>query len=526
MKSSSNNFFKYIFIIVVIALICGAVYIIYNKNNNSSENNDIVDSNTIENQDISIVENLKMGITNYDTMNPILTKNRDIVNIDKLVFDPLFTITSDYKLEYCLAKSTKKISDLSYEIKIDTDVKWQDGSSFISKDVEYTIEQIRNTNSIYLSNIQAIESVNTPDSETLVINLKYNVSFFEYNLTFPIIPYRYYMEDDFVNSNKIPIGTGMYKIASINENNILLIRNDRWKKIKTNPPRTQSITLQKYNSIGEIFNTFKLGNIDVVSTYMTNYTDYIGTIGYNKREYAGRDYDFLSFNCNDVVLSNASVRKAINYAINKENIVSTALGNSKVVSNFPIDYGNYLYNRESVIPYNVDLAKQTLENDGWTYVNGKWQKNINGYIKKITLSLVVNKSNTERINVANNIKEQLDNIGIKINVVQVDDERYQNYLNNKNYQLILTGVQNSVNPDLSYFYGEGNISNYYNEEVFSKIKSMDSIFEVQKIINDEVPHIGLYRNKGTIILNSNVGGDFAPNSNFLFYNFEKWYRQQ
>ena len=34
------------------------------------------------------------------------------------------------------------------------------------------------------------------------------------------------------------------------------------------------------------------------------------------------------------------------------------------------------------------------------------------------------------------------------------------------------------------------------------------------------------RNKGTIILNLNVGGDFSPNSNFLYYNFYKWYRQQ
>ena len=96
MKSSSNNFFKYIFILVVIGLIGGAIYILYYNNNPETEE-EVENSNTTVNQDISIVDNLKMGITNYDTMNPIITKNREIVNIDKLVFDSIFNITSDYR---------------------------------------------------------------------------------------------------------------------------------------------------------------------------------------------------------------------------------------------------------------------------------------------------------------------------------------------------------------------------------------------------------------------------------------------
>ncbi len=525
MKSSSNNFFKYIFILVVIGLIGGAIYILYYNNNPETEE-EVENSNTTVNQDISIVENLKMGITNYDTMNPIVTKNREIVNIDKLVFDSIFNITSDYRLEPSLGKSISMTSNTSYEIKLDTSVKWQDGSTFMSTDVKYTIEQIINTNSIYLQNIRDIASIETPDSETVIINLNRYVPFFEYNLTFPIVSSRYYLNEDFVNSGKIPMGTGMYKIASINDDNILLIMNDKWKNYKTNKPKTQSITLHKYNTIGEIFNTFKLGNVDTVSTYMTNYTGYIGTIGYNKKEYAGRDYDFLSFNCNDNILSDSAVRRAINYAINKESIISTVFGYSKVVSNSPLDYGSFLYNSEELITYNQDMAKKTLQDAGWTYANNRWQKNINGYVKRLNLSIVVNSSNVDRVNVANNIKNQLAEVGIIINVVQVNDDRYYDYLNNKNYQMIITGVSSSINPDLSYFYGNGNISNYYNEEVFSKIYSVNTIKEAEKIINAEVPHIGLYRNKGIIILNSNVGGDFAPTSNFLYYNFDKWYRQQ
>ena len=62
---------------------------------------------------------------------------------------------------------------------------------------------------------------------------------FEYNLTFPIISSVYYANENFETTNKIPIGTGMYKIASIDENTILLTRNDKWRNIKEKNTKSQ-----------------------------------------------------------------------------------------------------------------------------------------------------------------------------------------------------------------------------------------------------------------------------------------------
>ena len=49
---------------VVIALIAGAIYIVYDKNKPNEENVEDVE-NAVQNNNVSIVENLKMGITNY-----------------------------------------------------------------------------------------------------------------------------------------------------------------------------------------------------------------------------------------------------------------------------------------------------------------------------------------------------------------------------------------------------------------------------------------------------------------------------
>ena len=67
-------------------------------------------------------------------------------------------------------------------------------------------------------NVSHIQSVETPDSETVILNLDTPVSNFEYDLDFPILSSSYYTNEDFATTGKIPIGTGMYKIASIDDN--------------------------------------------------------------------------------------------------------------------------------------------------------------------------------------------------------------------------------------------------------------------------------------------------------------------
>lgn len=526
MRSNSNNIFIVLFILVVIGFIGGAVYILYFSQETTDWDEGEVEESNQTAEPISVVGNLKMGISNFDTMNPLLSNNKEILNIDKLIFEPLISITSDYNIENCLAQEINKTSDTEYQVKINTSIKWQDGSSLIAKDIQFTVEKLKELNSIYSPNVKFIESIETPDSETAIIKLTEPVRFFEYYLDFPILPSSYYLNEDFQSSGKIPIGTGMYKIASIDDDNIFLIRNDRWRFVKEKTPRTESITIHKSSSMGEIFNSFKLGNMDIINTNMQNYAEFVGTMGYNRREYPGRNFDFIALNCNDSLLGNKEVRKAINYAINRDNIVSSIFNNSKTVSYSPLDYGSYLYDVNTRVKSNQDEAKKTLENDGWIYTNERWQKNIDGYVTRLTLSMVVSNDNEERLNVANNIKSQLEDVGIVLNIAVVNRDRYIQFLNEKNYQMILTGVTSSVNPNLEYFYGQNNIANYYNEDVMSKMTLLDKYSEVEKQAADDVPYIGLYRNKGAVILNANVGGDFKSNNYYTYYNFNEWFRQQ
>lgn len=351
-----SNFFKYIFIMFVIGIAIYAVYILY-INENKDEQIETVNEKSVQ---VEKITDLRFAISNFDNINPLISNNKEVINIDKIIYEPLISLTKDYKVEMILAKECSKISDTSYVIKVDNNKRWHDGTYVTSNDVSFTIKLLKQGNSVYSYNVQKILNTEVIDSETIRINLIEPVEFFEYNLTFPIMSSQYYINEDFYNSSKTPIGTGMYKILELTDSNIKLIKNEDWWN-SNNLPKADTINIKLYSQIGEIYNSFKIKNIDIFTTYNTNLENYIGTMGYYKKEVKSREFNYLSFNLENKILKYKEVRQAINYCIDKANIISSVFNNSVFTSNYPLDYGSYLYNGENLSAnYNIELARKIL----------------------------------------------------------------------------------------------------------------------------------------------------------------------
>lgn len=277
------------------------------------------------------------------------------------------------------------------------------------------------------------------------INLYEEEPFFEYNLTFPIICASFFGEDDLRvgEKNNIPMGTGMYKLQSVDLNSQLELKlNPTWWNLENKKPRIEKINVKIYASISEVYNAYKLGSIDLIGiSKYANVEQRIGTIGYNTKQNYGREFDYLALNCERDILKNKEIRQAISYGVNRQDIVNTVYGEKYVVADFPLEYGSYLYNKEiSNYEYNQDKAKQILQENGWEFTYNYWQKKIERSTVRIKLNLLVNSANENRVNVANIIKTNLEDIGMQVNVIAVKDRAYDNYIANKNYDILLTGV--------------------------------------------------------------------------------------
>lgn len=534
-KKLKSNFIKYIFGIIVIGLVVYAVYSIYGKKEDKQNHYEIIEAM----QQTDIIDNIKVPVVNFDTINPILSNNQHIQNITKLIYEPLLNIGENYKIELCLAKEYSKVNNTSYIIKLKDNIKWHDGNKFIAKDVQFTIDKLKDANvkSIYSYNVQNVVSVEVIDDSTVRINLDKEVPFFEYNLTFPIMSQKYYENEDFINTSKNdnPIGTGKFKLANENGNIILKQNKDWWNK-ENKEIKLSKIQIVKYDNMGEVYKAFKIGNIDLVNTESLNVEEYIGTIGYNLKEFKGRKLDYIAFNCDNEELSNKEVRIAISYAIDKSNIISSIYKDKYYISNFPLDYGCYIYEEDKVgYEYNIDKAKSILEKEGWIYKTKTWQKVKDYKTLKLKFDLVVNVNDELRLQVAQNIKASLENLGIKINIIKANDQTYKKYLQNKNYDIILTGKYISYSPDLSSYFGENNLSNYNNDIAKQIINDINNITDEKilkekynqliEIYKQDMPYVYLYYNKNSLICNSKLMGDIKPNNYNLFYNIETWYKQ-
>ena len=326
----------------------------------------------------------------------------------------------------------------------------------------------------------------------------------------------------------------MYKIEVLDSSNITLVKNDNyWNKNNVNT-KLSKISIKLYSEVGELYNSFKLGNIDVFTTSNLNLEQYIGTIGYSKTEFKGREFEYLAFNCQNKVLQNAEVRKAIYYAIDKANIISSIYNNQNYIADFPLDYGNYLYNKEINSEYSIDKAKSILTNSEWTYTGSRWQKTINKSTVRINLTLTVNSEDVNRLAIAENIKDSLEQAGIKITLEKVSPSKYKKILESKDYELLLTGVYNSYSPNLEGFFGNDNLQNYSNQEInkiLSEVKSIsdekllkEKYNKIIEIYEEERPFIGLSRNKISIIKGQVLSGEIKGNNYFSYYGLDSWYK--
>ena len=253
-----SNFIKYIFILFVIFIIGFAAYKIYYKEEPLEEENQ---TNTIETSE-QILTNMRIGVASFDNINPIISQNRDVINLSTIIYEPLMSLTEDYKLEMHLAKECSKIDEKTYVVKLKDNLKWEDGSQIIGGDVKFTIEKLQEGESIYSTNVERIDTVEIIDLLTVRINLKEQTSFFEYNLIFPIISSNQFSgEAEFFKSRVVPMSSGMYKVKSAASDSIELVKNNNWYQTADVPRKIEDIKIKFYDTMGDVYNSFKIGNM-------------------------------------------------------------------------------------------------------------------------------------------------------------------------------------------------------------------------------------------------------------------------
>ena len=112
---------------------------------------------------------------------------------------------------------------------------------------------------------------------------------------------------------------------------------------------------------------------------------------------------------------------------------------------------------------------------------------------------------------------------------------YQSYLNNKNYDILLTGVTVGISPDLTRYFGENNLSNYTNDEAKQILRDLYNISDekilkekyerLQSLYEEDRPYIGLYFSRNVLIHGKKVTTTANSTWFSVFYDIENWNRK-
>ncbi|WP_025161242.1 ABC transporter substrate-binding protein [Paraclostridium bifermentans] len=533
------------------------------------------DSNKDKNEKQNVSENnnleyIHLSMVNPETINPINNNNQSVGYILDLVYDSLFTIDSNYNAVPQLVDEYSMASDgRSINIKL-KDVNWHNGKPVTSDDVEFTIDSIkRSENSSYKPLVENISSVTSTDNKNLTIHFTQPYAFSIDNLIFPIVSKSELSglnaaeSKDYKNNM---VGSGAYKISKFNKksNMVLTLNEDYYDKEKIKDAKKEINVMIVPDEAAQVSMTLALSS-DITKVGISDLSEFQED-EFKITNYEGRGYEYMIFNYSNPIMNDINFRKAISYGIDKKKILSEAyLGNVSDV-NFPLHSKSKYYD-SSVKPigYNVEKAKESLgkididkvnsnatgkddaskkeENSKKEETNKKEEtdkkeneankeskeakkareekeksEKLKEAIKNLNLKIVVNKENSERVKAAHLIRENLNEIGIKSTVEELEGDALAQALDKKEYDLALVGWELSSVPDATDII---NYSGYTNEKLTNYLNSLKSsksvddtkgIYKsIQKYVNDNVAFVSLGITDDYLVTNKRITGNLKPN---------------
>jgi len=309
-------------------------------------------------------------------------------------------------------------------------------------------------------------------------------------------------------------GSGPYKFKENKDNlNFLLERNDKYHR---GTPKLGGIQAQVFAGGAEAFKAYQAGKIDYLDSLpLSELKNVKESEHYKKMLIAKPIFStyVLGFNVNkEPFAGNYLLRRALNYAVDRNLIIEEVLGGSYRAANSVVPLGMVGYQRDMRgYTYDPQKAQELLEEAGFPLGEGLPQ-----------LVLTYNEDDGHRM-VAESIAAQLGELGIKVQLQPMEWDYYKKQLNQMNLTLFrLEWLADYPDPD-SFLYsmfhsskvGIGNYFNYHNsqvdkildasrEEVKSQKERIKLMNRAEEIIIDDAPCLWLFQSTVAKMIGQNV----------------------
>lgn len=377
----------------------------------------------------------------YDRDAEILDTIKTAWYSDALIYIHDRLISRDYNFGYQpgLAERWEVSEDgLTWTFYLRKGVKFHDGTDFTAEDVKWTIDTIKDpdTGSPFMGDLEAIKEVEVVDDYTVKMILNYPFPNLLFNLSntaagiHPANAYEKYGDD---YGKKIVIGTGPYKLQEwIPGDKTVLVKNEEYNwgpewMSNRGPALIDKIVLKVIPDENSRIMELEVGGIDILRNVPEIYVEKLeGNPDITVYKEPATKLGYLAFATDKEPFNDVRVRRALNHALNKEEIIQFVFkGIGEVAYGYlpPALKDEYLEESQDLAyEYDPEKAKQLLAEAGYP----------NGF--EATLS-ANNSSKSSKL--AEIIQSQLKDVGINAKIQLYDSSSYTDMLKEGKQELFI-----------------------------------------------------------------------------------------
>ena len=460
-----------------------------------------------------------------------------------LKYDQKLELTGELAESWQISPDQKTIT-----FHLRPNLKWADGVALTSKDALFTWQLITkdSTRSPYSADFKLVVKAEVIDDRTFQVH--YSVPYAPALATWAglhILP-KHLLEHEDINTTSFarqPVGSHYYQLKRwINGQTITLIRNHK-------------------PCCGEALINERISRIipDKAAQFLELTADHIDLMGLSPVQYArifpsrpaldariarykelGNSYTYLGFNLKRAPFDDKRVRLAINYAINKQEIIDgVLLGLGEPLAS-PYKPGTRWSNPQlKPYPYNPQQAMTILKEAGYVDSNGDGVLDKNG--KALSFEILTNQ-NKEREMTAVLIQRRLKEIGIDVQIRVLEWASFiSRFIKPKNFDAVILGWSLSPDPDQYNIWhssqqgdGQFNFISYSNPQVDKLLEAgritldankRESIYhQFSQVLLADSPIIYLSAGYGLTAIHRRVQGVLNPSPPAgISFNHQDWY---
>ena len=479
--------FVLIFSIVFTAL-CGC------KNNSEETKEPQIVTNINE----STKNTLKLAYSKADILDPFTCTMSANIQILGLIYDGLYKLDKNYEPVPVIAKNSI-ISGTTINVTL-ASVQFSDGTQLTANDVAYSFNKAK-TSPYYSERLSNIESASISSSNMVVFTLTNADPYALACLTFPIVKNG--------SEGELPIGSGRYTAQVSGKTTYLVVNN---KKSGFNPI-IKTISLVPVRDSNSVESSLEIGNTGFYYNDLSSGT--FSRINAQTVEMGINHFVYLAFNSSSSIFSDPLVRQAVNLAINRSEISTTAFQGHSRAAYSPFNPDWYkLASKDLMVSVDKEKAKELITQSGVD-------------ISSEEISLLVNKENQFKLETAHFISDYLSDLGFNVHLKDYEPEYYSEAIEIGAYDMYIGEIRFTPNMDLSPLLGgaagyginpECISVSRYSQLLNGRCELMDFI----NTFNEDLPLIPIcYRNAAASYTNA-MKSDFNCCDGDVFYDIETW----